>query len=292
MDMNNLTNIEKLQNIEKKLFGNLEKTYNDSNVTIEQKNNIIDQINEVSQARINLYQNLDSFNDYYKNNLSATTNNLEEQTVAVEIVENELNQAKRRLKMVEEEKLNKLRLVEINKYYGEKYSEHAGMMKLLIIIFLPILILSILAKNGILPNQIYYALVVLIGLLGIIKIWFLYLSIISRDNMNYQEYDWYFDKSSAPESTGEGEGGDPWTSGTVVCIGSNCCYEGSEYDLTLNKCVPIIATSSSTTTNTATPYTERTTIRETSVEAMNNMNLNNDVFTKYAYKNIKSNSII
>ena len=59
--------------------------------------------------------------------------------------------------------------------------------------------------------------------------------------MNYNEYNWNFDKSTAPpnNTSGTGNGSDPWGGAlSISCLGQNCCYEGTTYNDTLNQCVP------------------------------------------------------
>ena len=72
-----------------------------------------------------------------------------------------------------------------------------------------------------------------------------------RDNMNYQEYDWYFDPNAAP--SGSSSSDDPWISGVDLgtCIGNACCSEGLVYDSALNQCV-FPKTQESFTTDTET----------------------------------------
>ena len=66
------------------------------------------------------------------------------------------------------------------------------------------------------------------------------IDISSRDNMNWDEYYWYFNKDKAPSDTTIGDITNPWekNSLSLTCIGSACCYEGSSYDSTQNICVP------------------------------------------------------
>ncbi len=90
--------------------------------------------------------------------------------------------------MLEEEKNNNIRLVEINTYYGQKYSEHSYLMKIIVMMLLPILLLSILFSKGILPSKIYYILIAIIAIIGGIFIWKTVFSIVLRDPMNYEEY--------------------------------------------------------------------------------------------------------
>jgi hypothetical protein len=68
--------------------------------------------------------------------------------------------------------------------------------------------------------------------------------------MNYQEYDWYFDPSTAPTSTSSSSK-DPWASNSRFgnCVGDACCSDGLVYDSSLNQCV-ISGDETDTTTET------------------------------------------
>jgi hypothetical protein len=251
-----LNDIQSLQQMEQQLFSNLESN---PNLTSAQQQQIIEKMNQLSNMRINLYQTLSGVNNYFENAVNTTTGTLQEQEVAIEIVENELNRAKQRLQVLEEEKNNKIRLVEINTYFGDKYAEHSILMKIIIFTLIPVIILAFLNNKGILPNTIYYILVIIVSFIGAYFFWRRFTSIITRDNMNYQEYNWYFDANSAP--TGSSSSDDPWDSGMNVgtCVGDACCSNGLTYDSSLNQCVAsttTTTTSTSTTTNTESFVTE------------------------------------
>jgi len=276
-----LNDIQSLQTIERQLFTSLEEN---TGLTADQQKKIVEKINNISKMRVNLYETLNGVNSFFQNTLANSKGTLTEQTAAIDIVEKELNTSKKRLKILEEEKNNKIRLVEINNYYGEKYAEHSDLMKIIVIMLIPILILAILFNKGLLPSKVYYILIGIIALIGGVFIWKIVFSIVLRDSMNYQEYNWYFDPSTAPTSTST-TSTDPWastsSSTSSSCIGDACCSDGLVYDSGLNQCV--VSTGESTTTTTTT---------ETFV---------NNVFTKSAsnYKkpdvilggdNIKSNN--
>ena len=229
-----LNDIQTLQTMEQQLFSNLE---NNPSLTTQQQQQIIEKMNQLSNMRINLYQTLSGVNNYYEKALYSSQGTLKEQTAAIYIVESELNTAKRRLDALSTEKNNKIRLVEINNYYGDKYVEHGNLMKIIIFMLVPIIILAILNNNGILPNAIYYILIIIIAAIGGYHFWMRLGSIITRDNMNYQTYDWYFDPSTAP--TGSASSTDPWASlGSMgTCIGQACCSAGQLYDETIDQCV-------------------------------------------------------
>jgi hypothetical protein len=242
-----LNDIQSLQQMEQELFNSLETN---PNMTTEQQKLIVEKMNQLSNMRINLYQTLSGVNNYFENALNTSVGSLKQQVVAIEIVESELNKAKKRLEILEEEKNNKIRLVEINTYYGEKYAEHSQMMKIIIFTLIPIIILGFLNSKGILPSMIYNILIVIISVIGGYFFWKRFASIITRDNMNYQEYNWYFDPNSAP--SGSSSSDDPWLSDSNygTCIGDGCCSDGLTYDSSMNQCVP--STTSTTTTTTST----------------------------------------
>jgi hypothetical protein len=184
-------------------------------------------------------------------------------------VENELNTAKRRLEALDMEKTNKIRLVEINNYYGDKYVEHGNLMKIIIFTLVPVIILAIINKSGILPDTIYYILIMIIAAIGGYFFWLRFGSIITRDNMNYQTYDWYFDPSTAP--TGSSSGDDPWASlGSLgTCIGQECCSAGQLYDETIDQCVgSSTAAPSPTDTYAIPPPTVESFVTEGMIEKM------------------------
>jgi len=233
-----LNDIQTLQQIEQQLFNNLETN---TSLTPQQQQEIVEKMNQISNMRINLYQTLSGVNNFFQNALSSSVGTLKEQTVAIAIVENELNQAKKRLEVLEDEKNNKIRLVEINSYYGDKYAEHSQLMKIVIYTLVPVIIISIFNSAGVIPQTVYIVLVSIIALIGAYFFWRRYFSIITRDNMNYQEYDWYFNASSAPSVAESSVSSDPWSSNNInlslTCIGQACCSTDQTYDTSLNQCI-------------------------------------------------------
>jgi len=247
-----LNDIQSLQQMEQQLFNSLESH---PNMPPEQQQKIVQKMNQLSNMRVNLYQTLSGVNNYFENVLNKSVGSLQQQAIAIKIVESELNKAKRRLEILEEEKNNKIRLVEINTYYGDKYAEHAELMKIIIFTLIPIIILGFLNNKGILPKIIFNILLVIISAIGAYFFWKRFASIISRDNMNYQEYDWFFDPDSAPTGSSvigsdpwKSETSDPWESNLNIgsCLGDACCSDGLMYDTGINKCVLVKENTSNT----------------------------------------------
>ena len=287
-----LNDIQSLQQMEQQIFNNLESN---PNLTADEQQTLIDKMNKLSNMRINLYKTLSGVNNYFENALNTSIGSLKEQAVAITIVETELNSAKKRLQLLEEEKNNKIRLVEINTYYGEKYEEHAGLMKIIIFTLIPVIIFTVLHTKGLLPTTIYYLLLIVISFIGGYYFWKKFASIIMRDNMNYQEYVWYFNPSAAPTTTST-TATDPWSSNISslnfgTCIGDACCSNGLSWDSSLNQCIgtSTVAPASSTATSTAsvTPIATSTASSTTNESFITESMINNILTKTDPYKNNK-----
>ena len=255
-----ISSITDLQTLEMKLYASLDN----NKLTAEQRSLIIDKINQIAQTRMTMYQGISNMTSSYQQTLATNNNSLQEQMLAIDIVENELNEAKRRLNLLEAQKNNKLRMVEINTYYGKQYSAYKDIAKNIVYVCILVLIIVILGKKGILPTNIYITLNGLIITIGAVIIGRQVIKLSNKDNMNYDEYNWYFNKANAPApstivplssssstSSSSTSSSDPWSSPTVACVGATCCDQakGFTYDSTQNMC---ILTSTNTSTNTST----------------------------------------
>jgi hypothetical protein len=249
-----INNIKSLQSTEMELYDSLEN----QSLNADQRKQIVDKINEISQMRINLYSNLKDSYSNYQQDVSSSRNIINDQMVSVDVIENELNNSKRRLNLLEAQKNNKIRLVEINTYYGKQYNAHKQIMQIVVIICIPILILTVLASKGILPSKLSTILSSIIIVIGLFIIGGKIIDLSNRDNMNFDEYNWYFDKENAPVSSTEettDSSSDPWATPTYTCVGAECCNEYTTYDSTQNKCIPTAqynASQPETTTTTTT----------------------------------------
>jgi hypothetical protein len=245
-----LSDISNLQQIEQELYNTLETNANNNTLTDDQKTQMISKIYEISQMRINLYDNLKNNYGFLKDNVASSRITLDEQIIAIDIVENELQEAKKRLQILQDEKYNKLRQVEINTYYGKKYNSHTDVMKIIVLMCIPILIVSFLANMVFLPDGLYFWSIIVIISIGVICIGYKLIDNYTRDNMNYDEYDWGFDSSKAPSSKST-NAINPWTVPSLECYGQGCCIQGqSIYDPKQNKCVPIASCNNPTSTST------------------------------------------
>lgn len=282
-----LNDIKTLQQVELELYDTLEKNATSNTMTAEQKDQLIKKINEISQMRINLYATLKDIYSFFQNNVSSSRVTLAEQKMAIDIVENELNDSKRRLQLLEEEKYNKLRLVEINTYYGKQYDAHTSIMKVVVIMCIPLLFFGVLAKIGILPGSIAAFLTAIVIMIGLIVIGKKMLDLTNRDNMNFDEYDWNFNSKDAPADNESTPSDDPWKIPSRVCVGPECCNEYSTYDAKQNICVPNTNPSetsdaSNTSTNNNNNSNDISSTTNTSINDFMSQVTNLDSFSNYA----------
>lgn len=246
-----LADIQGLQTIEQELFSKLEQGLANNSISAEDKTFIVSQIDKISNMRLSLYKNLNDINMLYQGNVKFSMDTLTEQSLAVDIVEKELREARTKLQLVKEAKNDKQRLVEINTYYGERYDDYSEFMKSIVFICIPIIILSILANKGIIPSSLTTLLIIIIIVVAVIYLWVRVVYLNSHDNINYPEYNWNFDESKAPLiDTSDPDGDNPWKSVGITCIGQACCHSGTTYNNALNQCILGTGTGTGTTTGT------------------------------------------
>ena len=238
MSENTINNISLLQEEEKKLYDKL----NDITLTEEEKQQIVKKINELSQMRINLYSMLLDVYGNYSKNTAINNTTLTQQMKAIDIVEEQLKESKKRINLLVDAKRTDLRNIEINTYYTERYNSYKKLLYTIYYTLIPIFILSFIYNRGIFSDGVYYTLIVFIFVVGFIRLCYQFYDISFRDDMNWNEYNFYFSKNAAPA---------PNTAGTslfsigdnikdlTTCIGEQCCSSNMTFDYEEKICKPI-----------------------------------------------------
>ena len=247
---NILKTIQDLQASEKKLYEILSiQSAETPNINLQP---IIDKINTLSKTRINLYKNLGDSYKHIKSNVKNTRSDLVDQKTFTQMMEQELNNTKQYINKIQNVKNSKLRMVEINTYYGKRYKAHAELMQMIIIICIPFLVLGIIKKKGVIQSNIIinYITAILI-VIAVIIIGVKLYDISRRNNMSFDEYNWFFDPATNDptvyqydvESLLGTEGSiskkinDLAQNIGVGCVGKECCdANGLEYDTATEKC--------------------------------------------------------
>jgi hypothetical protein len=225
---NMLAYLSQLQSTEQELYEIL-KDDNDST----NKKEIISKINNLSSKRDKLYIDMKQMSKDVNNQNKTTSNDYSNQLQIISIAEKELNREKDRLKILNAEKYNKLRMVEINTYYSKKYEALAYVTVLAIVIFVIVIIINLLTSKGIIPEGTTNVLnPILIGI-GIFILFLAYWDIIKRNNFYFDEYTY----SKEEGSNSDGGEFEIWPKPDIgTCVGEYCCADGTEYDASTDTC--------------------------------------------------------
>jgi hypothetical protein len=240
-----LADIQTLQNNEQDLFTQLEKNIANKTLTSDLQKKLTGQISKLTEMRVNLYSFLNSNSQNTVNHLNSTNTLYGQQGQTVVIVENELNETKRRLQELNDIKSNNLRMVEINKYYGDKYQDQTYFMMTIVVICIVLIILKFLNNRNILSEGIYTVLLIITLSIAFIILFWKLVYLYAHDNFDYSKYRWSFNTSNAPTvDTSNPDGQNPWKLPEIpepsLCTNvGNYCGTGTTYDSTQNMCVPL-----------------------------------------------------
>lgn len=195
---NILDQIKELQEKEENLFTELETT-----IDAPEKELLLEQINSVAAQRISLYNNLKLlFNGNLVSNIN-TSNTLTSQELIIKNIEDELNKQKDKINKKNQEFMNKLRLVQNNTYYSKKYTDQAQLLLTLIIICIILISISFLKRLEFIPTSLITILIVLVLFIGIIIIYRKIMDMSLRNNLDYDSYDFPFNKNNVNKDTME-----------------------------------------------------------------------------------------
>jgi hypothetical protein len=245
-----LANIEKLQNTEQKLIRELDMytSENGGFVSTDPKiQELLQKINSIAESRILMFNIISNNANILQTGVSQSRVDLVNQMTLLNVVEDQLNQARQKIDQLNGKNDTKMRMVQINTYYGERYEAHSELMKKIIIICVPILIIFILKKKGFIPETISnYLIGIVIAVAAFVLIQDMW-DIFTRSNMNFNEYDWkYEDPMAQAPSIWEYNkknffNFDDLFSNLMenlgLCIGDKCCSDGLTFDTKKQQCI-------------------------------------------------------
>ena len=141
-----------------------------------------------------------------------------DQLAALKVLEQSLNDTKIQLNAVQENNVKKLRLIEINDYYGSKYSDQRVLMIYVVWFSCHMLALCLGYKFGWMSQ--FWFLFCSTGTILVFLLYFFlpkYFDISFRDNMNYQEYAWGQYANPNDIDLSNPNGTNPWANTTCEC---------------------------------------------------------------------------
>jgi len=280
-----LTQINGLQETEQALITQLETTSNMPESSSKQTSieNLLGQINNISEAREALFNSVTGMMSILQNGVSESSVSLVGQLTLLRVIEDQLNTVKGKMSSLKNRNDTKMRLVQINTYYGKRYEYQTVLMKKIILVCIPLIILFILKKKSLIPELIanyLLGITIAVGSVYIVRdIW----EIHTRSNMNFDEYNWKYEDPNdyAPGIWEYNKKNflkieNPFKNllkNLGICIGDACCSDGLYFDKKKQKCV---LPNSITSTNTTNPTTT-----ESFITANNSLGLNATVVADY-----------
>jgi len=237
-----IQNIKDLQALEKSLYAQLENTGSSPNPpSLQQQEDAIRRINELSKMRATLFGSLQDSYAVNQYQVAQTRNNLVDDLTTIKVIEGELNNSKKQMNALKKEKIDKLRMVEINTYYGKKYESQANIMKIIIFTCVPIIIITLLDKKKLIPSKIANILLAIVIVIFILVMWYKIADILFRDNMDYDQYQFPFNPNDVDLDNSDANNivnlPDPLDM-NIECVGDACCTGTNMfYDAEKNACI-------------------------------------------------------
>jgi hypothetical protein len=247
-----LQEIAEISRLIQKLYTQLEETLANPNITTNESDNIIKNIETLSNVKKILIDNYISTNRNAVHTSIAEEIAYKETQTAMNAIQLEIEASKNKIAMLDQEKYNRLRLIEINNYYGLQYKNSRRIIIFVIIVSVLFLITIILKNRGILSKNFFYYINIVIFVVSIIIFLGMIRNAYRRNNMNFEEYDIRFDGVAASNiypSTYDASGSSSSSGSSnmlgLQCVGSSCCGSNQYFDTSLNICMNNPPTSSS-----------------------------------------------
>ena len=244
-----LNQIKGLQDTEQSLMTQLDIAASSAgfNSSDPEITTLLSNINNISETRKALFEAVSDKLAVLQEGVSDSRVNLVGQLTLLKVAESQLNDAKTKMNSLENRNDTKMRLVQINTYYGKRYEFQSKLMQKIIMVCIPLLVLFILKKKSMIPELISnYAIgiTIAVGAIFIIRnMWDIY----TRSNMNFDEYDWkYEDPSKSAPSIWQYNKDNllkidnplkTLMKNLGICVGDDCCADGLYFDKEKQKCV-------------------------------------------------------
>ena len=216
---------------------------------------------ELAQIRLDLFNVLKMS---YSHDIEDGGSDLENQIATLRIVEEQLQGAKSALAELGDQYINKMRMVEFSTYFSQKYKAYNGLFLLILKWVVIIGLLMYVSGLDFVPgeyaskenvNSVFLIIITGVSLYALYFILTKLYDLVTRDNMNFNEYDFELDfdidKSVKQESKGK-LGGSTFLSYdekefekiakdlNLGCVDSYCCADGTMYDSLKRKCMPVM----------------------------------------------------
>ena len=249
---NLIQHIQSLQDVEKHLYSSLETLPPGADANAEKQ--IIDKINNTSNARISLFETLHAMHELIKQNVTLGKSDVHDKLTIIHNYETRLNELKNEMNRKRNLNINRLRLVEINTYYSQKYNAYYKVFRNLALICVGLIIVATLRQRYLVTPKIANILGIIIIIIGLFFVVPKLIDLTMRNNLVFDEYDFGFNPEHPGDTidfnkdinndltTLEDEAkkyeSDLRLLAAGECLGPSCCSEkGLKYDTKKKECI-------------------------------------------------------
>ncbi len=224
-----IAEIEKLQEVERFLFQNLQSINNSAPDADSKKEEIKNKIKELVGFRKELLSKLKGMYTSAQVEVTQRRYDLADQIAVGKTMQDELNNTNEQIQALEAEKMNKERMVKIGEYEYSRYAEFRGMIKVIVYGCFIALLISFLMKQPWFPSTLGVA-----GL-GVTAAWVL-ITIVGRlfDNFRRDQMEWSrFQQTSSQRYKDEIPEGKKVSSGGSLArlLGMSCPKPDENFDV-------------------------------------------------------------
>lgn len=198
--------------------------------------NISSNLNELSNS-------LDSLYSTYQTVGASEDATLTKQADVNKLLSNEQQRLADKKTRIDQALDGQKRLISLNDSYRLRYTQYIKMVIIAIIVLVTWTVLNQLNALGLLPGPFYAFLLVILITAGIFSCYFIYLDILNRDNMNFNEITIPPPTKLTPEEIKKNQEAAAAAGnllGTINfngCLGAECCSTGSKWDQGNSVCI-------------------------------------------------------
>lgn len=200
-----LSNITNLQNVQVKLFSDLERLAGSPNINTQDVQDQIkdkfSQIENLTGLRSNIFETIKLNYGLTQSDYNIQRKSYAQQLVALEIIENDLKNTSSKLRESILIRDNSERMVGINNYYTRRYEAHADIMKNIIFYCGIIILVIFLMRMGFISDEITSLLIIVALAIGIIIVGRKVLDLMRRNNIDYDKYNFPFNPKDVKDDT-------------------------------------------------------------------------------------------
>jgi hypothetical protein len=198
-------NISNLQEVQKKLFTDLEKLAGSPDIALPiiqtQITDKFAQIDNLTKLRTNIFETIKANYGITQSDYNIQRKSFAQQLVALKIIENDLTNTSSQLRKSLSIRDNAERMVGVNNYYTRRYEAHASIMKNIVFYCGIIIFVIFLMRMGIVNDEIASLIIIVSLCFGIIIIGKKVYDLSRRNNIDYDKYNFPFDRGDIPDNT-------------------------------------------------------------------------------------------